>query len=48
MKHETDSAVEEAIAWMMGVGSECVNGRRFSSGCADDEDAELRTCLMPS
>lgn len=28
MKHDTASAVEEAIALIIGLGSECVNGRR--------------------
>lgn len=28
MKHDTASAVEEAIALIIGLGRECVNGRR--------------------
>jgi hypothetical protein len=48
MKQDTDSAVEEAIAWMIGVGSECVNGKMFEDLSCDEEDALLRMCLTPS
>lgn len=48
MKHDTDSAAEDAMAWTTGVGSECVNGRRLFSGFGDEEEAELRTYLIPS
>lgn len=50
MKHDTDSAVEDAIAWMTGVGSGCVKGRTFVGLSFDEEeeDALWRMCLTPS
>lgn len=48
MKQETDSAMEEAMPWMTGVGRGWVNGRRFFSGVGEDEEEVVRSCLMVS
>lgn len=52
MKHDTHSAIEEAMLFMTGAGRECLNGKRLPPVVVESLEflvaAEFRMCFMPS